>query len=296
MTTDAKNAFAAMFKKTVLDFRFGTDQPLTRPVTYVAAENGLFEIRMNGIGRFVRKIDGVPGMGHVATGFHWGLPNKIPWGFFEKTVSFFRAVMQRHGGAEAYIQFLFDREEGKYFAYVPRQYVSWAHVSFDRDGELEARHVLVLEAHSHHSMGAWFSGTDNADEQGDRLFMVIGRLDGRIPQVKIRYGMAGHHEELSIEEVFSPPVGEEQNQSWLDQVNPTKARRLEHAVDQLYGEAGWADLEPAEMHSLASRSCSSPSLPGMGDPAEEPQSVPFKNGQPVEAPTLEPDTARGRWG
>jgi hypothetical protein len=57
----AKEAFAAAFRQAVVDHRFGTDGPLVKPVTYVAAENGLFEVRMNAIGTFARKIEGVPG-------------------------------------------------------------------------------------------------------------------------------------------------------------------------------------------------------------------------------------------
>ncbi|HSB81967.1 MAG TPA: hypothetical protein VLM91_24570, partial [Candidatus Methylomirabilis sp.] len=226
MADNAKDAFAAMFRKAVMDYRFGVEGPLTKPITYVAAENGLFEIRMNAIGTFARKIDGIEGLGLVAAGYTPALP-KVPWEFFEKIVSFFRAVMQRHGGAEAYIQIFWNREEGKYFAHVPKQCVSGGHVSFDRDVELEATHTLVLEAHSHNSMGAFWSGTDDHDEQGDRLFMVIGRLDCRIPQVKVRYGMAGHHEDLTIEEVFEAPVEGEANQTWMEQVKPPKPEREE---------------------------------------------------------------------
>jgi PRTRC genetic system protein A len=232
----AKEAFAAAFRQAVVDHRFGTEGPLVKPVTYVAAENGLFEVRMNAIGTFARKIEGVPGMGQVAAGFHPALP-KIPWELFEKAISFFRAVMQRHGNAEAYIQFFWNREEGKYFAHVPEQFVSGGHVSFNRDAEMELKHVLVMEAHSHNTMGAFFSGTDNADEQGDRLFMVVGRLDRRIPQVLVRYGMAGHHDLLDIEAVFEAPVEEESKQSWLEQVQPERKPDLPGGEPFLTGGA-----------------------------------------------------------
>ena len=223
LAPSAKAQFAAAFREAVIDYRFGTEGPLVKPVTYVVAENGLFEVRMNAIGTFARRVEGVPGTGHVAAGFHPALP-KIPWNLFEQAIAFFRAVMQRHGNAEAYIQILWNEEDGKYFAHVPPQVVSGGHVSFERNGALEALHVLVLEAHSHNTMGAFFSGTDNADEQGDRLFAVIGRLDRRIPQVRLRYGMAGHHAPLRIEEVFAAPDGEA-TQSWLDQVQSAKATR-----------------------------------------------------------------------
>ena len=222
--TSGKDAFAAAMRKAIMDFRFGTDGELKKPITYVAAENGLFEVRMNAIGTFARKVDGVPDMGQVAEGFVSALP-KIPWELFEQAVAFFRAVMKRHGGAESYIQFFFNREEGKYFAHVPKQYVSGGHVNFDRDVELEAKHILVMEAHSHNSMSAFFSGTDNADEQADRLFMVMGKLDERVPQVLVRCAMGGQHVPLTIEDTFEVP-SDNVSQSWLDQVNPPKPQAL----------------------------------------------------------------------
>ncbi len=218
--TDGKDAFAAMLRQAVMDFRFGVDGELKKPITYVAASNGLFEVRQNAIGVFSRKVDGVPDMGEVAEGFRWGLP-KIPWALFEQAVAFFKAVMKRHGGAEAYIQLFFDKTEGTYFAHVPKQYVSGGHVSFDRDVELEAKHILVMEAHSHNTMSAFFSGTDNADEQADRLFMVMGKLDERAPQVLVRCAMGGQHVPLTIEETFEVPA-DNVPQSWLDQVNPPR--------------------------------------------------------------------------
>ena len=218
----AKEIFAAMFQKAVVDHRFGTEGVLTKPVTFVAAGNGLFEVRQNAIGIFARKIDGVPGMGNVAEGFHSSLP-KLPWELFEQAVAFFKAVMKRHGGAEAYIQFFFNKEEGQYFAHVPKQRVSGGYVSFDRDVELEATHILVMEAHSHNTMGAFWSGTDNGDEQTDRLYMVMGHLDQRTPQVKVRCAMGGQHMDLDIEDTFETPIGKEVAQSWLDQVSqPTQ--------------------------------------------------------------------------
>ena len=229
MTTAGQSAFEAMFRQAAIDYRFGTEGPLAKPITYVVAENGIFEVRMNAIGTFARKIAGVPGMGQVAAGFQPALP-KIPWALFEQALSFFRAVMERHGGAEAYIQFFFNREEGQYFAHVPEQFVSGGHVSFNRDAELELAHVLVLEAHSHNTMGAFFSGTDNADERGDRIFLVVGHLDCPHPQVLIRYGIAGHHGPLAVDDIFAPPADREAA-SWKAQTERGAERRREPAAD-----------------------------------------------------------------
>lgn len=49
----------------------------------------------------------------------------------------------------------------------------------------------AVDVHSHHSMAAFFSGTDNQDEQGLRFYCVLGRLDTR-PEIAARVGVYGH--------------------------------------------------------------------------------------------------------
>lgn len=51
---------------------------------------------------------------------------------------------------------------------------------------------VVLELHSHHTMDAYFSPRDNRDEQGGRLYGVIGHIDRKNPELALRLGMFGH--------------------------------------------------------------------------------------------------------
>ncbi len=51
---------------------------------------------------------------------------------------------------------------------------------------------IVVELHSHNTMAAFFSPTDDRDELGGRFYAVIGRLDQAQPQIVIRLGMFGH--------------------------------------------------------------------------------------------------------
>jgi len=51
---------------------------------------------------------------------------------------------------------------------------------------------IVLELHSHHVMPAFFSPTDDSDEQGSRFYAVIGHLDRAQPQLMLRLGIYGH--------------------------------------------------------------------------------------------------------
>ena len=47
------------------------------------------------------------------------------------------------------------------------------------------------EIHSHHGMRAFFSGTDDADERGFRIYGVVGRIFSR-PEIRLRVGIYGH--------------------------------------------------------------------------------------------------------
>lgn len=64
---------------------------------------------------------------------------------------------------------------------------------------------VVLDLHSHCEMPAFFSPTDNRDEQGLKLYGVVGKLDER-PQLKLRAGVYGYFHELPWDQVFSGPL------------------------------------------------------------------------------------------
>lgn len=50
--------------------------------------------------------------------------------------------------------------------------------------------TVVCDLHSHHVMPAYFSETDDADEQGLRFYAVIGRIYDR-PEIRLRVGVYG---------------------------------------------------------------------------------------------------------
>lgn len=79
---------------------------------------------------------------------------------------------------------------------------------------------LVLDLHSHNRMPAFFSATDDRDEQGGKFYAVIGHLDRPRPQLALRLGLYGTwladlpgltlFDDLGpLVDVFSPPVPDE---------------------------------------------------------------------------------------
>lgn len=68
--------------------------------------------------------------------------------------------------------------------------------------EYERMPGTIMDIHSHGAMRAFFSGTDNRDEQGIRLFMVLGKMDTDEPEYLMRLGVYGYFRDVTFEEVF----------------------------------------------------------------------------------------------
>lgn len=177
------------------------------PIRYVMSKDGVIQIRENEIGQFRVKATKIPGADNIKEGFQMNLP-KIPYTMFLQILSFFRGVCDRFSNAEAAMQIFWDREKKEYFLYCPTQRVNGSNVNFDRNEQLESQHLLVMDIHSHNTMGAFFSGTDNNDEKETRLFGVIGKVPSQSPEVKFRIACGGNTiENLSMWDIFENPFG-----------------------------------------------------------------------------------------
>jgi PRTRC genetic system protein A len=67
----------------------------------------------------------------------------------------------------------------------------------------------LMEIHSHHCMPAFFSSVDTADEQGFRLYGVLGHLapGQSTAEIRMRVGVFGHFFEIRASQVLSLPAG-----------------------------------------------------------------------------------------
>ena len=61
---------------------------------------------------------------------------------------------------------------------------------------------VVAEFHSHGSSRAFFSATDDRDEQGFRSYGGVGRLDDPRPELRLRVGVYGHFAPVEWPQVF----------------------------------------------------------------------------------------------
>ena len=89
------------------------------------------------------------------------------------------------------------RTDGGYELVIPPQEVGPGHVNIT-----EPVAGAVMELHSHCRFGAYFSSTDNRDEQGLRVYGVIGKVDTDRPEVVLRVGAYGYFMPVICSEVF----------------------------------------------------------------------------------------------
>lgn len=79
---------------------------------------------------------------------------------------------------------------------VPPQSTGMAFVGFIEEG------APLVDLHSHGHMKAFFSTTDDSDEQGFRFYAVVGHVDTRVPQLLVRAGVYGHHWDVPATTIF----------------------------------------------------------------------------------------------
>lgn len=127
---------------------------------------------------------------------------RIPVEIFNEIVRRFR----RNPLQEAAIQIFYNTDTKEYELYEPPQRKNAIAVQFLRNSKLEEEKVLVMDVHSHGKMHAFFSAIDDHDEQGVRLYMVLGNLDCTEYSLALRAGMAGHFANLEFFEVFEEEV------------------------------------------------------------------------------------------
>lgn len=189
-------------------------------IAYVASQDGrLYELRRNEIGSFIAPAKYIHELDSIQPGFEMRLP-RLPAAMLHQIISFFRRVCREHGSeVEALVNVLWDRQEEKYLFHVPPQRVAKASVETDMSVQPDPdRYLHVMDVHSHNTMPARFSKTDDEDEQAVRLYMVIGRLDRYFPEIRCRFACGGRHVEIPAELVFeqqSRPF----DRSWLRAVS-----------------------------------------------------------------------------
>jgi PRTRC genetic system protein A len=196
-----------------------------KKVCYVLQGHGLWEVRKNRLGTFTSQVEKfqVPGLiADLEESWELNVP-RIPAKILVQIVSFFRKI-HRSLNSEVFVQVFYDWEKKEYFPHVPQQTVSGASVRYTNEFEDDAGKTLVFEIHSHNTMGAFFSGTDDADEKSDRFFGVVGKINQYYPEMLIRLVVGGRKQSVDVDELFDIDADENYfaevfPAEWISKVN-----------------------------------------------------------------------------
>ena len=164
-----------------------SDYVLGRTGLFLATDNANLSVRMQLAYCLVR------GLGDIQP--EWTLnTGKLPAVIWTEMIGIAQAAAM--DGNEVMMAVTAD-EWGQFHLVVPAQEAGPSHVRV-----LEPVAGAVLEVHSHCRYGAYFSGTDDKDEQGLRLYGVMGHVTTNEPKVVLRLGAWGYFMPVRFDQVF----------------------------------------------------------------------------------------------
>ena len=197
-----------------------------KQIVFVPSSDGkIYEVRNNQIGTFIAEADSVSLFSKVRAGFIPALP-KIPYSILSEIIAFFKTFVTEKSENEAMANIYWSFEDEKYRVHVPKQTVTKASVDTNLPDIDEEKFLLVMEVHSHNTMEAVFSRTDNKDEIATRLYTVIGRLDKVFPDMTTRISVGGKHLVIDPAIVFDG-IGGEFPEKWKEAVEIRKYEKEE---------------------------------------------------------------------
>lgn len=213
--------------------------------------DGLYRGIHNGVMVTRKKIEEFTG-GHLPLlpegkeGYELKIP-KIPFKYWYMVWSFYRDIEVSYGTEAAVLFYWNDRgksltevpkeileeygpgiyESGKLILYVPKQVntvVSTRYYGDEMRMWLDNNTSIILDTHSHNSMEAFFSGTDDANEKRHQFYGVYGRV-GTDNTYVMRYRYLDRWYPVEIHELFTKgtiPKGMEGEsnypEGWLNQI------------------------------------------------------------------------------
>lgn len=211
-----------------------------KPIVLLPSKDGrVYEQRRNEIGCFTAPAENIREFEDIRAEFKMALP-KIPAHIFSKVMGFFKSISDELH-YEVLVHILYDTEEKEYIIKVPKQRISEASVNSETDEPYPDRCIHVMDFHSHNTMPAVFSETDNADEKETRLYAVAGRFNQTFPEITVRAGCAGKFIPLNPEDVFEGDFFDTYPQEWKENIRHwgTEIKRPWHMwlrLKKVFGE------------------------------------------------------------
>lgn len=164
------------------------------------------------------KVTEIPGQtSNLREALNFLPAGKVPYIIFQQIVAFFKKVIEvKKSSVEAHVHILWNPTAG-YHLSVPNQRVSAASVTYDFS-HIGKDDIIVADFHSHNSMGAFYSGTDENDDKNKTYYTgVIGKLNLPKYEYKLRFNLNELKHNCELDELFD--IGEEAVEvpdAWLE--------------------------------------------------------------------------------
>jgi len=170
----------------------------SEPIRWLAAQDGLYEIRTTPIGIFRVKRSDVA-LDACTEGLTLTIP-RMPAAVLASLIDRCRAALPQ----ECLLNVYWNPARQGFEIDAPLQEASPAHVATaDATDPYDPAHPRVLQVHSHGTAAAFFSATDDADEQATGCYGVLGHLDQPVPSMAWRFACGGRHVPLATTDLFA---------------------------------------------------------------------------------------------
>lgn len=200
-------------KAFVFDNENDSPDQIEEPLCFLLGKDGWYVKRTNQFYTSVTKVKEADAFGEIKETVSYMTP-KIPENLFMMVQSFFKAVYDEHK-SEACVLLYHNLESAQWVFSVPDQKVSSGGVDYDEGRGVkivnEAGEILdevpegftkLGSIHSHASMGAFHSGTDDGDEFNfDGLHITIGSFSSTSPSYSCRWIISGKEAKIEIGDV-----------------------------------------------------------------------------------------------
>lgn len=196
-------------------------------IGYVLAANGLFvqATRTDGITALIptaKTIGGkeVRGLAPLTPNIYWPYPRVSAGILLEMLTKSQNAIDSSGKVVEILFHLLYNHNKdvvqtkernlannnAEWQLVVPPQKQGRAWVRPTEQGPESSYARCIIECHSHHVMDAFFSSTDDKDEQGFKIYVVLGNIFEQ-PQIRVRIGIFGYFYEMPADQIFDLPDG-----------------------------------------------------------------------------------------
>jgi len=197
------------------------------------AENGAFAYKNTPFYEAVVKIEQPAELAKLSQACRLRVP-KVPWELFKKIENFFEKVYEKHR-SEAVVLLYVSPDKRAWRAMVPEQEVSASSVDYDlkkmpqfyeeggENGKESAKFFLFGSIHSHGTMDAFHSNTDDSDEMHfDGLHITIGSITSDTKSYATRFMIHGSaFPKLKLADAVAVPADPkfECEDGWMESVS-----------------------------------------------------------------------------